>query len=150
MTRRLPQKLHHVFHFRIVAQHPSWRNGTVVCRVDESQGIGQLTRRKTDKCVEGSMRTNLSLIFLLYQLSQSSILPFCIHEVEEPVKFRFTSQQGSENPAFLLRQRMPAFHLVKQKVARLLAVVHRIVHLVTHQFVILQQSVVGPFRKQQR
>ena len=38
------QQFHHIFHFRIIAKHPSGRHRTMVSRIDQCQRISQLTR----------------------------------------------------------------------------------------------------------
>ena len=148
-TTGMPQELHHIFHFRIIAKHPSGRHGTMVGGINQCQRISQLTRMLPDQHVHIGMRTDFPVIKTAYQPGQSPAHLFGFYQAKKPVELFLALQQRGKHLPFLFGQRTPPGHLIQEQVARLLAIVHRIVHLVAHQLVVLHQPVVRTLRKQQ-
>ena len=70
-------------------------------------------------------------------------------ESEESREFIAVLKQRCEDGLHPVRQSVPAGYLVHEQVACLLAVVDGIVHLVDEQFVVFQQTMVGPLGEKQ-
>ena len=95
-TRSMSQKFHHIFHSRIIAEHPSRCYRTIIGSINQCQRIGHFTRILPDQHIYVGMLADFSFIQTAYQSRQSPAHPFSLHHTKEAVEFFLTFQQRSK------------------------------------------------------
>ena len=86
----------------------------------------------------------------LYRPGFVILLEISRNELEKAVEFGIALKEISENQAFVGREPIPLGKFVHQKVPGLHTVIDRVVQLICLEFVVLEESVIRPFREQQR
>lgn len=150
-TTGMPEKTYHILHIRVSIKHPRRRDGVSLCCSNERKRKSQFYWLLFNKWTQIHILTNAPMekrtnmpwkFFLLTAL--------CTCHVQEARKLRHIMKQGCIDKRQFTRQAFPCLHFVKQQIVSLFTVIQRIVHLITHQFVIFQQMMIGAFRKQKR
>ena len=145
------ETMHNVLHIRIVMQHPRRRNGVTLGCADESKSESQLYGLLFYNCGKVGMPAYASIIGRMDVFyKRGFVTHFGINHGEKACKLRYVMQQCSVYESLRYRQRFPFGNFVHQQIARLFAIVYRIVHLLVHKFVVLQQMMVRTFGEEQR
>ena len=145
----MAQLLDDELHARVVVQYPSRRDGAVVGCVDQRQCVGQFAGVVFDQWFEFNVLADAASIDGGDLFVEVTILWAGTHQIEESVELRLPPQQHSEESPFLFGPCIPTGHLVQKQITGLFTVVDRVVHLIADQLIILDESMIGTFGKEQ-
>lgn len=117
--------------------------------VDQRQCISQFAGVVLDQWFEFDILADATSVDGGDLFAEVTILWAGAHQIEESVELRLPPQQRSEESSFLFGPCIPTGHLVQKQISGLFTVVDRIVHLIADQFIILDESMIGTFGKEQ-